>query len=126
MGINHAVVIVAWNDTKGAWLVRNSWGVGWGMGGYMWIAYGMSAIGVGAAYVVADVIDVLSPSCSSKNSPSPSLTGNPNAMCQGAFRAPCTSSPWENRGTRPSVHFVHGWVGNHAVPGIGRRVTLQW
>lgn len=28
--INHAVVLIGWDDTKGAWLLRNSWGTNWG------------------------------------------------------------------------------------------------
>ena len=27
---NHAVVIVGYDDTEGYWIVRNSWGAGWG------------------------------------------------------------------------------------------------
>jgi cathepsin L len=39
--INHAVTIVGWCDTKGAWIVKNSWGSDWGpYRGYCYVKYG--------------------------------------------------------------------------------------
>lgn len=52
--INHAVTLVGWDDSKGAWLMRNSWGADWGDDGYMWIQYGSNRIGSYASWVVAE------------------------------------------------------------------------
>lgn len=35
----HMMCIVGYDDAKGAWLVRNSWGTGWGEQGYAWVGY---------------------------------------------------------------------------------------
>ncbi|MEW6251857.1 MAG: C1 family peptidase, partial [Planctomycetota bacterium] len=50
--VNHGVVLVGWNDDDQCWLMRNSWGAGWGEDGYMRIKYNCSRIGYGATYVV--------------------------------------------------------------------------
>jgi len=42
----HMIAIVGYDDNLGAWLLRNSWGEGWGMRGYCWIRYGDSEIDV--------------------------------------------------------------------------------
>lgn len=54
-GINHAVNLVGWQDDKtipsgGYWIMRNSWGTGWGEAGYMRISYGANLIGYGAVW----------------------------------------------------------------------------
>lgn len=51
--INHAITLVGWDDSKQAWLIKNSWGTDWGDNGYMWIRYGSNKVGQGAAWVDA-------------------------------------------------------------------------
>ena len=51
-GVNHAVVLVGWNDAENTWIMRNSWGDSWGESGYMRITRGTSNIGYSANYVI--------------------------------------------------------------------------
>jgi len=55
---NHAVLIVGWDDTlphagpgSGGWIVKNSWGAGWGAAGYFTIAYGSAHIGEDSSFM---------------------------------------------------------------------------
>ena len=40
----HCVSCIGYDDDKGAWLCKNSWGEQWGEGGYFWVKYGDSKI----------------------------------------------------------------------------------
>lgn len=46
--VNHAVTLVGWDDDRGAWIIRNSWGGSWGDKGNFLCRYG-SNVGEGAA-----------------------------------------------------------------------------
>ncbi|UCD64866.1 MAG: thrombospondin type 3 repeat-containing protein [Candidatus Zixiibacteriota bacterium] len=53
--LNHAVVLVGWDDAlgdNGVWILRNSWGTDWGENGYMRIEYGCAGVGAAANFVV--------------------------------------------------------------------------
>ncbi len=50
--VDHDVVLVGWDDahdngdgSKGAWIMENSWGTGWGTEGFGWMKYGADSIG---------------------------------------------------------------------------------
>ena len=49
--IDHAVTIVGWNDALNAWIIRNSWGTTWGIGGYAYVNYNACNIGKYNYYV---------------------------------------------------------------------------
>jgi cathepsin L len=54
VGDGHAVVIVGWDDAKGAWLIKNSWDTDWGPEkGFGWIGYNSNGIGRHTAWVTA-------------------------------------------------------------------------
>jgi hypothetical protein len=42
----HCILIVGYDDAKAAWLIRNSWGTGWGTNGYGWFGYGQGEHGL--------------------------------------------------------------------------------
>jgi len=55
-GGGHAMAAIGYDDEKNAMLVINSWGPGWGDGGYGWIEYDTFSRMVKRAYVVQDIV----------------------------------------------------------------------
>jgi hypothetical protein len=49
---NHQIILVGWDDSTSSWILKNSWGSGWGESGYMRIAYNTSRVGEGTSWVV--------------------------------------------------------------------------
>lgn len=73
--VNHAINIVGWDDSKNAWLLKNSWGTDWGENGYMWIDYGSNQIGLLSYWVEIE------------NLREPSANNNPNNNNNGDYTA---------------------------------------
>lgn len=53
---NHAVVLCGWDDADGCWIVKNSWGQGWGESGYARVKYG-NIEKYNYAYAIEGVVD---------------------------------------------------------------------
>lgn len=57
--IDHDVALIGWDDSKGskgAWIMRNSWGTSWGDGGYAWIEYGAYSIGTESVWAYVNPV----------------------------------------------------------------------
>lgn len=51
----HAVCVIGYDDDRQCWLVRNSWGTGWGESGYVAIGYGECGIDSEFVFFAPDV-----------------------------------------------------------------------
>jgi intein/homing endonuclease len=49
--IDHDIILIGWDDSKGAWLLRNSWSASWCDSGYCFIKYGANQVGYAALWV---------------------------------------------------------------------------
>jgi cathepsin L len=54
--IDHEVVIVGWDNSQEAWIIKNSWGSNWGDKGFMLLKQGTANVGFNAAWVEATPI----------------------------------------------------------------------
>lgn len=56
----HAMLVVGYDDSRGAFRVINSWGTGWGDGGFGWISYGAFRQAVREGFIARDVTPMAS------------------------------------------------------------------
>jgi hypothetical protein len=52
---NHIALVVGYDDDKGAWIVKNSWGPSWGDQGFVYFGYGEANIDGWAKYGITNV-----------------------------------------------------------------------
>jgi C1A family cysteine protease len=62
---NHAVLCIGWDDTidcgdgrQGAWIIKNSFGTGWGMGGFAYVSYEDETFATGSLGLEAGVYQI--------------------------------------------------------------------
>jgi C1A family cysteine protease len=88
--IDHDIILIGWDDTKGkngAWLLRNSWNTSWGIQGYMWIGYGVNAVGTEAVWASATSLPPPPPAPPAPPTPvPPGPTPTPSGL--GVFTIP--------------------------------------
>lgn len=51
----HCVCVVGYSDTQKAWIVKNSWGPNWGMGGYVLIGYNQPDVLIDTSWPFYDI-----------------------------------------------------------------------
>jgi C1A family cysteine protease/predicted secreted protein len=123
--LNHAVVLVGWDDTQGAngiWYLRNSWGSTWGEGGYMRIGYGVNRVGYAANYVV------YYPTCYDldvevKPAGAGNVVADPSPDCGAGGYEPGTVVEL-TAGADPGWHF-HSWGGDASGSAISTTITMD-
>lgn len=106
-GIGHAMVLAGYDDARGAFRVLNSWGTGWGDGGYGWISYAAFQSGVGAAFAVTN------PSAP-RAAPVPAPPSEPSGGWEAAVRNLASGLACARIVADPAARRVSGYVGTPA------------
>jgi len=103
----HAMILVGYDDARGAFKVMNSWGTQWGTGGFGWITYAAFTQTVREAYVAQDVVTVAPPPVTPAPAPRPSPAPMPTPSPSPAPVLPLPPlSPVAHLGRPTFVHDV--------------------
>lgn len=100
----HAMVVVGYSDSRQAFKLINSWGTGWGDGGFGWVDYAAFRAMTREGYVVQDVV--------AGPTPTPTPTPNPNP---GPGPTPY---PWPNPNPGPMPIPLPNPVVSLGFPGV--------
>ncbi|MBZ4419309.1 C1 family peptidase [Myxococcus sp. RHSTA-1-4] len=104
----HAMLVVGYDDARGAFKLINSWGTRWGDGGYGWIAYDFFPTVVREGYVAKDAA----------NGPGPAPTPSPGP---GPAPQPVPQPVPVAQATLTLTNVAH----NQFVPGLGPSMVFQ-
>jgi C1A family cysteine protease/putative hemolysin len=111
-GHNHAVTLVGWDDTadpaNGYWIIKNSWGSGWGISGYVKLKYGIMEANHVADYITQTrgytncrpTTSLTNPPAYT-NSTTPALNGHVASACHDITGVQWIVDPYNNQ--------VHDW-----------------
>lgn len=111
----HAMLVVGFDDSKGAFKVLNSWGRDWGRDGYCWITYNLFPQVVREGYVMKDAIN------SEDNTPRPNPVVNPTNDLQANF----VVNNVQHNFNDIQLGQVMRFTGNVNLPqGIGRNIQI--
>jgi len=104
---NHAIALVGWDDSPpegggGVWILRNSWGTGWGESGYMRIRYTSAAVACAVCYLVYEPPTSPTPTPVGYHTPTPTPSTTPTPE---GFHTP-TPSPTPSTTPSPAPYSI--------------------
>jgi cysteine proteinase RD21 len=100
--LDHDVILVGW-QADGSWILRNSWGSAWGVGGCMAIAPGANLVGTESVFAV---LEAPAPTPTPTPGPTPTPTPTPPGPTPTPTPPPPPAAKWS--GSFPSGHPLFG------------------
>ena len=119
--VNHAIALVGWDDNPpegggGCWILRNSWGNGWGENGYMRLRYNAARVACEACYLVFTPPVMHTLTVKSAHGGAHPAVGESVYTNGSVINCTVTNSPVQ-AGTNRYVCI--GWTGTGSVPPVG-------